>query len=954
MRKIILTISLLALLTASVELLAQYSFFYGKNKIQKESYDWHYVETPHLRVHYYTDRKDLLDKIARAAEAGYEHISNYLNIKVDKKIPLIFYNTHMEFLLTNIAGYVPSGAIAFAESTTYRVVIQGDESFNDLKKTITHELGHIFEYEILGGGLRFTSPPLWVTEGFSDFIAGGWEDFSLLTIRDSVLSDDIPKVAQNGELVMNYGNARTPYDFGHLIYEFIDMKFGRRGVKKFLFSQRRGARIFGNEREMFREFGMTNKQFNYEFGKYTRERFKEFLLKENPEDYSYMVGPDFPYVYSFSHDISPSGEMAAVLTVDRKNYSLDIILISMKDGKIIRRITPGYTTVYDTINLKFNPEDGGSFAWNKDSNKIAFFAQRAWDDYLLVIDIVSREIVKKVKIKDIQDPASPCFVPGKNLIYFTGRDQTHSNIYAIDTESNEVSKITDGRLFIRSLNISRDGKKIIMSARPEKEEFLKLYLAPIENPSDAIQLTTGAYNDITPVFAKGDKWIFYSSNERTSFNIMGLDLENKTIARYTDVRTGNFFPAPIPNDDKHVVISSYYKSLFSLFKKDISTPQEERKAEFSPLDLSKSESKPEEGLNMDVQIVDKGKYKPLKRLYVSSSPGVGVSIGTDGGFLGYSSVTMSDLLGDHSFSLLLSSYYGYRSYQLAYFNQKGRLNFFARGFSFKDVYFPYYNTLYYKTLRSITGVEAGFYLPLSRNYRLEFSASVFDRNENYDDLAYGEDLPYGQFFDGIATPLTFSVVGETTRYSNFGPLSGSTFKFTVEKYLKLGDKFMDSWSASGDIRQYLRLDNLTLLAFRATAFTSGGKNPQLIWSGGNNSIRAVDFRRMVGNNYFQFNAELRFSLVQAMLTPIGVMGPVRGVFFFDLGGMWFKDQPFRFFMEGEGWQLRDAISSYGFGLHFFLFGYPFHVEWVWRNDFDKALFSKKSYSGINFWIGYDF
>ena len=38
------------------------------------------------------------------------------------------------------------------------------------------------------------------------------------------------------------------------------------------------------------------------------------------------------------------------------------------------------------------------------------------------------------------------------------------------------------------------------------------------------------------------------------------------------------------------------------------------------------------------------------------------------------------------------------------------------------------------------------------------------------------------------------------------------------------------------------------------------------------------------------NAELRFPLIEAALTPIGVIGGIRGIFFAGLGGAWFQNQ----------------------------------------------------------------
>ena len=72
------------------------------------------------------------------------------------------------------------------------------------------------------------------------------------------------------------------------------------------------------------------------------------------------------------------------------------------------------------------------------------------------------------------------------------------------------------------------------------------------------------------------------------------------------------------------------------------------------------------------------------------------------------------------------------------------------------------------------------------------------------------------------------------------------------------------------------------------------------------------------------------------------------MFFFDFGGLWFNDQEYRIFESGSC-KLQDALSSYGYGIEFFLFGYPFHFEWVYRTDFKD-----KKYNGVNFWIGFDF
>ncbi|MCP4217146.1 MAG: BamA/TamA family outer membrane protein [bacterium] len=930
----------------SVSLFSQYAFFYGKNKVLKHRFKWQHVETPNFFIYYYTKDMNLVNKVAHAAEQGYSKISQYLNIKVKKRIPLIFYSTHIDFELTNILGYVPQGVVAFAQSTTYRVVVQGDASFESLARTITHELGHIFEYEILGRrNSMFSSPPLWVVEGFSEFMAETWEDFNLLTVRDSVIYDQIPQIHKYGELRATALSGRTPYDFGHIIYEFIDYKFGKRGVKKFLYALRKGS-LFRGRRDMLKVFDYTPKLFNYEFGKYVRKKFKKFVLKENPEDYSYIIGPDFPFAYSFSHELSPSGEMIAVLTVNYKARSLDIILISAKDGRVIKRITPGYTSQYDGINLRFNPKDGKSFTWNRESDTIAFFARKEWDNYLLVMNILDGKILKKINVSDIQQASSPDFLPGTNTIYFTGQVATKSYIYSLDLDTGKKSRLTDGHIFIEALDISEDGKKIVYSGVERGKKYIKLYLAPIENPNLAKRITHGDYNDITPAFSVDSKKIFYSSYELGSYNINKLELNKKMMYRYTDVRTGNFYPIQMPKDEDSVIMSSYYKGRFSLFRKDVSQPQDKRSFEMEAVDTKAY--KEEKPAGKDFKIVEKGKYKPLKKLFVKSLPPIGVSIGTDGGIWGYSYMDMSDLMGDHNFSMMFASMYGYRSYQFMYLNQQNPLKLFARFFLFKQKYYTDYATRETATLREMYGAELGVQYPFSRSYRIESSLSMYHQEENYASGVMGTEIPFGQYFSGTVAPIRISLVGETTRFQNYGPNRGHTFKLTYQKYFKLGDNFMDGYSAEADIRKYIHIDDYTLLAFRFSGYTAGGTTPMIYWTGGNNTFRSEEFRRLTGTNMFLFNAEFRFPLVHAALTPIGIVGPVRATLFFDVGGIWYKGQKFVFFKDDK-FQLQDAISSMGYGVEFFLFGYPMHLDWVWKIDWQK-----KVYNGVHFWIGYDF
>jgi len=937
-------------------LFSQYNY-YGKNKVRQTSFPWKYIETDHFRVFYYDSDLKLIKKIAQSAEKDYERMSSFLNIQVKNKIPIIYYKIHTDFEQTNLyPGFLPPGAQAFAEPIAHRVVMQGDMHIDDFFGTLTHEIGHIFEYALLyqnisRSNLDFRPPPGWVMEGFADYITEGWGNFNLLTVRDAVLNDQIPILTKGGQLKIQSGSNRAAYDFGHFVFDFLKGKIGDRGIRNFLTSLRRRSIIKG--RQNFSQiFNYQPKQFNFEFKKYARNRFKNFFTKENPEEYSYMIGPEFPFFYSFSHQISPTGELLAVATVNYKTRKIEIILISTKTGKVIKNITPGFTSKYDNISIRFYPSNGSAFTWDQKGEKIAFFVRKELESHLVILDVLSGKTIQQVKLNNIQIPTSPDFHPVNQSIYFTGINDFKSFIYSLDLRTGVLKKITDGLLYIKAFNISPDGERIVFSAK--KGDFYKLYLGTIEKPEMAIQITKGDYNDITPAFSNDGNHIYYSSDELNSYNINSIDLKDRMLYRYTDVRTGNFFPLEIPNEKNKLIISTYHKGSFFLYKLDTAEHQENRKIEFDA--LVKAE-KPEI-IEPEIEILKHSKYQPFKKLFVKAIPSITLGYSTTGDFLGSTSLHVTDLMGDHNLYFTLGSYYGYVRVYANYLNMKNRLQYYFGLFYTKDPYYygvntydplsePYYAQ--YFTLRKQYGGQLALYYPFNRSYRAQLGFSFFKQEENSDILFFGTEIPFGQFFDGLCFPIEFSLVGETTKFSYYGPNMGHTFKISFKKYLKLGSDFMDAYSVSADLRKYFRISHNTLLAFRFRGYMSWGKNPLLYWTGGNNTIRSTSWRSLSGDRGFYFNAEFRFPLITRLSTVLGNFGPIRGTLFFDLGAFWYKDDPdFRFLKEGE-FQLQNGLSSYGFGIQFFLLGIPTHFEWVYKWDFKE-----KKYYRFNFWIGLDF
>ena len=171
--------------------------YFGKNLVHYGNFDWQIYTTDHFEIYYYTAVKPHLERVAGYAESAYQTVSSDLKHDLAFKVPLIIFKTYVDFEQENvIPGAVREGVAAFAESTRNPMVLPLDEPPDLLYRTITHELTHIFEFDIIPQALIGREDPLWINEGLSDFMTGYWTPLDLATVRDAAVADIVPKMTK--------------------------------------------------------------------------------------------------------------------------------------------------------------------------------------------------------------------------------------------------------------------------------------------------------------------------------------------------------------------------------------------------------------------------------------------------------------------------------------------------------------------------------------------------------------------------------------------------------------------------------------------------------------------------------------------------------------------------------------------------------------------------------------
>ena len=1018
----------------SIDTVAQtpYVPYFGKNKIRYDDFKWRIYTTDHFEIYYYPEIEQHLERVTSYAESAYQQVSADLKHDLAFKVPIILYKTQSEFQQQNIEpSELPEGVLAFAEPFRDRMVLPIDEPSDALYRLVTHELTHIFEFDIIPRSLLRRGLPLWVDEGLADYMTGYWNPFDLMTVRDAAISDNIPSMSDFQ--VEAFVAGRLPYNLGHAAFEFIESKWGKEGLRQFLFALRKAV-IGGGESAYEEAFRLKAEEFDEQFEKYLKDRFKPFRDKERPADYGRNLAPKpgrTPFVVALSVEPSPSGDLMAIAAGNRKDQELDIVLISTKDGKVINNLTGGFNKdqgfEYIVTPGGFRNNAVPWMSWSPTGDRIAYFARTEKYKTLVLQNVVTRKIDKRFELKTIDMPESPDISPDGRYVAFSALQGALGDIFVIDIESGTLKNVTNDQFGDYAPTYAPDGKSIVYLARVSgNDKLFRLDLAT----GKKTQLTFGTHDDGGAQFLDDDTLVFSSTatdpnividpevaRNGNIFNIWTLSLKTGELKQYTDALTANVGPVVLRDGkNSRIVFVTYYKGEYGIHSL----------AREQPIATVRSADFGAPGPIIDFQpplthslVKSNVRSKKLfEKMFLEGRPPVNVGVTSGGDVFGGTQVTFTDVLGDKQFNVFAASISQYRTFAGSYVNLSRRFQYALQGFSQKQFYYGYtpgqmygYEYAYLDrddaiATESAMGVTAYGIYPFNRYARMEVSAGFMNFGQEYNDPTL-QDLSdqyqqetYGRtlFSNGNILPLGITYVQETTVFREYGPLAGNTVRIGYE-FAPGGGGLLGRQIADVDARYYLRLATNGVLAFRAKAFKSWGDYPAYMYYGGNSEMRGYEYLEFIGNKAFFTNAELRFPIIEAALTPFGVIGGLRGVFFANLGANGFEGQSMNVWSTGDtpisaflgygpdptglgsvpvfsqeiivpGFKLIDGRASYGIGLETFALGFPIHFDWSWKTmfnkDYENLLFfyqgSLEGKSGSDWfrkpkfsvWIGYDF
>jgi len=886
--------------------LAQF-YYFGRNKVQYEKFDWKILRTEHFDIYYYGEMGHIAEIGANYAEEMYNELKVKMDHLVTRRVPLIFYNTTIDFQQTNTTpGLIPEGVGGFFEFLKGRVVLPSDGSLADFRHVIRHELVHVFMtnkvYRILKDHRIPTNkmPPLWFVEGLAEYYSTDWDAQAEMVMRDAVLNNYFVGLAD----IYSIFGSFLMYKEGQSFLEFAAEKYGKEKIALLLDNFWMYS-YFNQVLET--TFKQSFEQIDAEWNYWLRKKYYPLMKSSYPTQFgSYKVTKD-------GFNFSP-----VYLKFQNRHF---LYFLANRDGysSLYRvEISPEYIPINspELVLRGEQKEEFESFHLFQSSIDISkdgllvFNTKKGGNDAIHFYSVHEARVVKTYENHDLVFISSPKFSSDGKRIVFSAVDRKGFNdIYIYDLVDDKIYRITNDYYNDKDPCFGLTDQQVIFSSDRTGGKFEKKYnLFSINlNNYEIDYISYLNANNHSPILSPDKSTLLFTSDLNGVDNLYEIPVTNggfsNSVNKISEFISSVFSPVYI--DSNHITFSGFENFSFNLYIFDrqnalkdsiysiamkIDEPLDIWKASITNLPSERKEAEYEKEYSLD-----------FAQGVVATDP----IFGTRGGAV----LSLSDLLGDDRYTILLYNNATAQSEILSSFNvilQKmnfaGRVNYGYGIFHLSGPVYDYGDVDEYYYERSFGGTFLLSY-PISKFQRLEATATI--RNSNKEVIPNVVEREALLFTNTLGWVMDNSIWGPT------GPVAGTRALVYLGYTSDIKYSNVNYFSVIGDYRYYQRFALTTLIAFRAALFYNEGKEARLYFVGGSWDLRGWPRFGIRGEKIWLTSLEFRFPLIDQLAVKfpffrLGFFG-IRGAIFYDMGGAW-NDEYIT------------TLGSTGFGFRFNLFG----------------------------------
>ncbi len=870
-------LGVLALLVALTLPAPASSQYFGRNKVQYDTFHFEVMKTEHFDIYYYErESPEAVRDFGRMAERWYERYARTFEHAFNQRKPILVYADKADFQQTNaISGFISQGTGGVTESVKDRVILPMGGSYAETDHVLGHELVHAFQFDIVqaqqgGGATGFSRLPTWVVEGMPEYMSiGRMDPNTAMWMRDAVLNDDIPSIHEMGD-----ANKYFPYRYGQALWAYLAGRYGDQIVPELF----RGLGRMGLEAGIPRLLGVPMDTLSQEWVESIRSYYQPLLEGRTLPDSvgRKVLSPETGAgKMNVSPALSPDGRQVAFFS-QKDLFTIDLYLADAQTGRVLGKLaSSGRNPHFD--NLFFLSSSG---TWSPDGRRFAFVTFAEGNNEIAIVDVNSRDLQRQYHLPNIGAVYSLDWSPDGQTIAFSGSVGGVTDLFLVNVDSGAVTQLTHDRFTQLHPAWSPDGKTIAFATDQGADTNMELLtfsqtgLGFLDRESGQVHVERplGSAKHINPMWSPDGQSIFFVSDREGFDDIYRFEPGSGAVYQVTRLATGvtgiteNSPAITVARRSGTLMFTVYQKGNYIVYERLPRDLGGERVSDIEPSRAAGVLPPPavQQGENLvaayladprtglvSAQTFTDRPYHTALRLDYLAQPAVGVAVDRFGtGLGGAIAAYFSDMLGNQELGVAVQAQGGVRDIggQASYMNRSQRINwggmvgripyrtgFASSGFTNENgQQLQYVDIIYAWTILNRALLAADY--PFSETRRIEanvgftrlgFSAEVF--REYYD--ASGALLRTNKVSPsaaGLALPgglnlgnATMAYVGDYSFFGFTSPVRGGRYRFEVDQ--QYGD--LTFTNLLGDYRRYFFLNPLTL-AFRALHYGRYGKDAE--------------------------------------------------------------------------------------------------------------------------------
>jgi len=542
-------------LTFAEQALAQF-FVFGKNRVQYEAFDWRYIETEHFDIYYYDEKNyHLAQFTAESVESGLRQLMQDFDHTLTDRIPVIIYDSHSDFSQTNVVPLPidAQGIGGVTDKLQNRMTQPFMGDYVDFRRTLQHELLHAFVNDMYYGGTLQSmmrsniqlQMPLWFEEGLAEYLALGWDTQTDMYMRDAVLHNYLPSLAQLG--------GYFSYRGGQAFWNFIEEEYGRSKITEILQRLRQTRSV---ATALTQSTGLSIEELGQRWNDALQRRYFPEVSERQPlREVATLISEQREFgTYNTSPAITPQGDRIAFIS-NRRGASIganvfDVVVVDATTGQGLKTLIRGEDSpMFEELNI-LNP----NLAWSPDGTRLALSAKSDGRFNLAIVEYESGEM-QMYQFPSIDAMASVAWSPDGTKIAFDGNIGGYQSIFVFDMENQELSNLTRDVFTDREPAWGSDSETIyFVSNRGDRlragqhlagysilqHEFAyQTDIYSIRLGSNRInRLTNTLYANETQPTLTDDGRLVLVSDQNGIPNIYEYNFDNRSLTPLTNVRTG--------------------------------------------------------------------------------------------------------------------------------------------------------------------------------------------------------------------------------------------------------------------------------------------------------------------------------------------------------------------------------------------------------------------------------